>query len=64
MIAASYFIICSDDVGAWAPTYCVTSSAAETCDQCDCGGEIGRSCVKESERKGWAISKYFSVTRL
>lgn len=64
MIAASYFIICSDDVGAWAPTYCVTSSAAETCDQCDCGGEIGRSCVKESERNGWAISKYFSLTRL
>jgi hypothetical protein len=64
MINASYFIICSDDVGAWPPTYCVTSSAAETCDNCDCGDEIGRSCAKESERIGWAISKYFSVTRL
>lgn len=64
MVAAAPFLICSDDTGAWDPTYCSTSSFINGCDLCDCGTDIGTSCVKTSERQGWALSKYFSVTRL
>lgn len=64
MIAATPFLICSSDLGPWDPTYCTTSSFVNGCDLCDCGPDIGTDCVKTSERKGWALSKYFSVTRL
>ena len=64
MVAATPFLICSDDTGAWDPTYCSTSSFINECDFCDCGPDFGTSCVKTSERQGWALSKYFSVTRL
>lgn len=68
MTGASTFEVCSDDPGAWPSTYCTTSAVVYDCDFCGCppaeGPQVGQGCVKTSERQGWALSKYFSITRL
>ena len=68
MTTATTFEVCSDDPGLWAPTFCFTTAEPYDCDFCGCppetGPQVGQGCVKTSQRQGWALSKYFSITRL
>jgi hypothetical protein len=68
MEAASTFEVCSDDPGLWAPTFCFALAEPWECDFCPCPPEEGpgfsQGCAKTFQRQGWALSKYFSITRL
>ena len=55
--------MCSD-TSTLSPTYCSTTASLTTCDFCDCGPNVGRSCTKETYRRGWRVYKFFVIERL
>lgn len=55
--------MCSD-FSALAPTDCYTTANLGTCDFCDCGSNVGRSCVKQTYKRGWRVYKSFVIERL
>jgi hypothetical protein len=55
--------MCSDS-SALFPTDCYTTATIQECDFCDCGSDIGRSCIKQTYRRGWRVYKSFVIERL